>query len=1268
MLKQQQTTDREDLERSGYTIDSFVGEAVGGGRMFNVQNPVGNTYLVNIMKMTQFLSRDWELAAVLAKNKSQFPECIGVQETPSKDKTLIFYNTSNTYSLRKVLDQSGQLKESLVSFIAKCILESLLLLHKNHLVHLNINLQSIVVAKQPGMNYYSVRLRDFGSAIKIENIHNQLKKQMVRNQYFAPEMQTRTHLSEKIDIFSLGVVLLQLSTGQIKIPSFSTDIQIREFLNEQASQNLKSFIQEMMNVDPIKRWSAKQLLEHPFISEHESGAKGWFRLKKNNEDEEEMFDELEDKLDDITQQQNNENEVDVNDDEYENGVIKKISKELINQEGKNIPERDLSSLLSVSFKKYHKQQEQQNMNIQIESERFSNQLPASELDEYIEDEQNSKSLKKSSSQSQSSQPIQQLPPQFPIGTQYQSMPSQYPYAQPQIQRQQPPQLPFNTQNQQFGSQFSSNQTIGNQYPPRLPIKMHTLEQARSDFKSILERHIAGQGWIQNVQPQFGPRMNQTVQIQRPGFKQSGLNPASQLQGNNVKMTVALNSLQSRLQSYNHPYSILNALATGLQTYNPSQTLNQTQTQNQSLTQNEQKPGGKLPPLRTKQDSPSQDRQFIEEPQIPFLEAKLNVEQSLKNAKPDQPVDIQIGTLRYTIPFSDEKLLNQNYQQQQQQQQFGSGIINQNNQQRLNLPTITNPTMMTQKTSTFNTLAQRLDQPIGGSAPISPIKNSNRNNTLSTIPSITSELESYKTYTEPVVSSNSLQSQQYLLNVSSNQYGSVNDERERQIISLKGPELERSKLETGFQLIRQKLAISSLSKMCSNFNNIANSLHIWDSKQIEYYLHRDIITDLTRAVIRVIRVLYIQKHRCADIQRRSMEYVNQWNVQSNQQQNHHHMKTIHSEEEITSILQEVEDKGKEQLKQLAQNYTSIIVKLIGDSTVIWKQPMSLIRRGESRGRDKLRDQFISLLDDGQGPYWGEFSLGGGEGIGLQYVLMCEECIDLLSAIVRSNEMSMLVIDMNQPYTWEDDGQYSILGIPKTCNKDTMRQLLLNTEPKLGDYGTRVSPAHWAPIVYGLHTEKVWAVQLPYQVAIDENTLHALSLIVEHLEPRAVARLVGVEFDADNKVIMSNPVQMSQTSSSQSSSALSSIALSSSVSNSKLDSSILFALLSLFGNCKDLNILIHVLQILLYMAVDGVLLCSQNQHPSSELSNDNQDDQNVYSQQPPQTTPYSQTQSRPNTENLSQANSTGLNENTNQNNINNLNYSYDYVSNNPNAFKD
>lgn len=57
----------------------------------------------------------------------------------------------------------------------------------------------------------------------------------------------------------------------------------------------------MMNVDPIKRWSAKQLLEHPFISEHESGAKGWFRLKKNNEDEEEMFDELEDKLDDITQ-------------------------------------------------------------------------------------------------------------------------------------------------------------------------------------------------------------------------------------------------------------------------------------------------------------------------------------------------------------------------------------------------------------------------------------------------------------------------------------------------------------------------------------------------------------------------------------------------------------------------------------------------------------------------------------------------------------------------------------------------------------------------------------------------------------------------------------------------------------------------------------------------------------------------------------------------------------------------------------------------------
>jgi len=94
--------------------------------------------------------------------------------------------------------------------------------------------------------------------------------------YMAPEIIESKVYNEKVDIWSIGIITYMLLTGRTPFPG-SNKAEIKnmivtkpinfnqEFLKH-LSKNAIDFMQKALIRDFVKRYSAKQLLDHPWIT------------------------------------------------------------------------------------------------------------------------------------------------------------------------------------------------------------------------------------------------------------------------------------------------------------------------------------------------------------------------------------------------------------------------------------------------------------------------------------------------------------------------------------------------------------------------------------------------------------------------------------------------------------------------------------------------------------------------------------------------------------------------------------------------------------------------------------------------------------------------------------------------------------------------------------------------------------------------------------------------------------------------------------------
>lgn len=152
----------------------------------------------------------------------------------------------------------------------KALISSLLrgiqYLHERSLIHRDIKLENVLATGN------SCTIVDFGLAIRSTDDRGTI---CGSPGYVAPEMLRKQQYSEKVDIYSAGVVLFMLLSGATPFPGNSLSEILSK--NKRASvdfsgkawsavpRQAKNLVLRMMEADPALRVTAAQALRHPWL-------------------------------------------------------------------------------------------------------------------------------------------------------------------------------------------------------------------------------------------------------------------------------------------------------------------------------------------------------------------------------------------------------------------------------------------------------------------------------------------------------------------------------------------------------------------------------------------------------------------------------------------------------------------------------------------------------------------------------------------------------------------------------------------------------------------------------------------------------------------------------------------------------------------------------------------------------------------------------------------------------------------------------------------
>ena len=204
---------------------------------------------------------------------------------PNVLKLFEFYSSKESYSIVTELCPEGELFQQIIdrgpfnekysAYVMYQIFSAVNYCHKMHIIHRDLKPENILLVGKDKDGLPLIKVCDFGTSKIVEK--GAVQRTLVGSSYYiAPEV-LKKHYNEKCDIWSCGVIMYILLSAR---PPFCGDddnaIMERVIVGkydldsppfDTVSKNALDLIRKLLTMDPSKRITAEEALEHPWFKE-----------------------------------------------------------------------------------------------------------------------------------------------------------------------------------------------------------------------------------------------------------------------------------------------------------------------------------------------------------------------------------------------------------------------------------------------------------------------------------------------------------------------------------------------------------------------------------------------------------------------------------------------------------------------------------------------------------------------------------------------------------------------------------------------------------------------------------------------------------------------------------------------------------------------------------------------------------------------------------------------------------------------------------------